>query len=80
MAMRVLNKLEVIERVKNYVGHFETKTLAAEAIGCTPSQISNALADKGAVAPAILQAIGVERKAVYVVDYEDRFSDGSTVL
>lgn len=80
MAMQVLSKFEVLKRVKNYVGHFETKTAAAKAIGCTSAQISNALADKGAVAPAILDAIGVTRKTVYVTGYEERFSDGSTVF
>lgn len=80
MPIQVLSKFEVMKRVKEYVGHFETKTAAAKAIGCTSSQISNALADKGAVAPAVLDAIGVERKTVYVVGYEDRFSDGSTLF
>ena len=78
--MKVLTKQEVLKRIENFCKPYISYAAAAEAIGCTSAQLSEARNDKAPPCPAILKAIGVARQPLYVVQPEDKYRDGSMAL
>lgn len=74
--MKVLTKQEVLKRIENYCKPYISYVAAAEAIGCTSAQLSEARNDKAPPCPAILKAIGVTRQPLYAVNVESNYLDG----
>ncbi len=63
--MRYTHK-QVTKMASNLVKKHGSITAAAAAIGCDRAQMSRAAAGIGSPAPAVLQALGLEREVVYV--------------
>lgn len=78
--MRVLTKQDVLKRIENFCKPYVSYAAAAKDIGCTPAQLSDARLDRTPPCPAILKKINVTRSPLYVLDLEDKFTDGSMSL
>lgn len=74
--MKVLTKQDVLRRIEKFCQPYVTYKAAADAIGCTPAQLSRALADSEPPCPAILKKIGIARETLYVLDPEPQYKDG----
>ena len=75
--MKVLTKQEVLRRIEDFCKPYVTYNAAAEAIGCSPAQLSDARQDRCPPCPAILKKINVSRETLYVVDPEGKYRDGA---
>jgi len=78
--MKVLTKQEVLRRIEKFCNAYVSYKAAADAIPCTPAQLSAARNDKEPPCPAILKKIGVARQTLYVTDVEKKFLDGSMAM
>ncbi len=78
--MKVFTKQEVIRKIENFCKPYISYAAAAAAIGCTPSQLSDARLDRCPPSPLILKAIGVSRERLYVDQVEDKYLDGAMDL
>lgn len=78
--MKVLTKQQVLKRIEDFCKPYVSYARAADAIPCTPAQLSEARNDKAPPCPAILKKIGVSRESLYVLDVENKYLDGSMDL
>jgi len=62
--VKTYTEKQVRQRLKAFVGRYQTANAAADAIGCTPSQLSLALKD-GPIAGKVLAAVKLQRAKVY---------------
>ena len=76
-----MNKLytpqEVLRKIEKFCDDYPTYQDAAEAIGCTPSQLTHARAGNRPPAASILTAIGVERVPLYVSDLDPKLREAT---
>lgn len=75
--MKVLTKQEVLRRIEEVCKPYVTYQAAADAIGCSAAQLSDARQDRCPPCPAILKKIGVQRERLYVVEMEGKYRDGA---
>ena len=75
--MKVHTKQEVLKKIENFCKPYVSYAAAAQAIGCTTAQLSEARNDKRPPCPAILKKIGVTREPLYASDVENKYRDGS---
>lgn len=78
--MKVLTKQEVIRKIENFCKPYVSYAKAAEALGVTSAQLSDARRDKAPVPPAILERLGITRQPIYTVDVEGKYLDGALDL
>lgn len=64
--MKILSLEQARTKVQAFRNKHATHKAAAEAAGCTESQISHALRLRSPICPALQQAAGISRATVYV--------------
>lgn len=66
-----MDKKQALKRLKDVMGS-QSKTEFARQIGVTPQYICDILAGRKEIGPTVLKAIGLKRKKVVTVTYEER--------
>lgn len=64
--MKTYTAEQVARQAAKLVKKYPSIAAAAEDIGCDRAQMSRAVAGKGPPAPAVLEALGLERRVLYV--------------
>lgn len=80
--MEVLAKSSVLKRLRTLVDKHGTQAKAAKVIGCSPSQLSQALKDEIPLTPAMLKTLRIARAPLYVsgvATVPKKFLDGFEV-
>lgn len=76
MKLTVYTHEQVVARIEKFCDQYKFYTQAADAMGCTKSQLTVARLGQQPPCPAILKAIGIERVPLYASGVDDKFKEG----
>lgn len=71
--MKVYTPASVQKKIQEFTDGYRTYREAAEAIGCTETQLSMCRRGKILPPPSVLKAIGLERLPIYVSHVEEKY-------